>query len=85
MSKTKLVIEDNVPLPTKDSRGRSIYYPWRDMKIGTSVFIEANPNSKDGKKAISSARTSVSKFGRSNKMRFVAHLTATGLRIWRKT
>lgn len=85
MSKTKtpLTIQKGVPMPKTDKRGRPYYYPWRDMVVGDSVDIQADPSTDKGQKVIASARTSVSRFGDANRMKFRALSGPNGLTVWR--
>lgn len=38
MTKTKIHIEDNIPIPVRDTGGRYPVYPYRDLRVGQSFF-----------------------------------------------
>lgn len=80
---TPLKIQKGVPIPTKDRRGRPYFYPWRDMQVGDSVVISADPTTDTGLKAISSARTAASRYGAIHEMKFRALSNAKGITVWR--
>lgn len=64
---SEFVIEKGVPIPNGRSR-----YPFKDMEVGDSVYIEGKASSK-----ISGS------FGILRPKRFIARNEKTGVRVWR--
>ena len=67
-------IEKNVPM---EPRCR---YPFGDMKIGDSFFIERDNLPKSGRSAL---QTYSHLYGKRNKMRFAIRAQDDGFRCWR--
>lgn len=70
-------IEKGVPLPQTPKRGRPRIYPFRDMAVGDSVFVEGN------EVIIQRARDSAYRIGSLNAMSFYTEVNDNGVRIWR--
>jgi len=66
-------IDKNIPSPTEH---HSTKYPWMDMEIGDSIFVE-------GETGIGPAADSARHWGRNNKKRLCSRIEGTGVRIWR--
>lgn len=64
-------IESNVPFEDKSKNQK---YPWKDMQVGDSVFIEDNTHS---------ARCSAYSYGKRNGKEFRSRTENTGIRIFR--
>ena len=71
-----MIIETNVPVPTESGRGRRAIYPFGDMNVGDSVFIE-------GQAVGGSAYAAACQHGRLHGKKFTGRTVDGGLRIWR--
>lgn len=67
-------IDHDIPLP-----GRS-KYPWRDMELGDSIFIQ---HEGTGGRAANAASKYAKRTGRTITTRSVHEAGVTGVRIWR--
>jgi uncharacterized protein (DUF2249 family) len=66
-----ILIEKNIPIPS--TRGK---YPWGEMEVGDSIFIE-------GAKTSSRISTLTHSYGLSNKKKFTVRKVDGGVRVWR--
>ena len=67
-------IDKNVPIPPdRLSRGRK--YPWDELEVGDSFFVE-------GKK-FEPLRVSAAQIGKAKARKFIARQVDGGVRVWR--
>lgn len=71
-----MIIETNVPMPKANGKGRPAKYPFGEMDIGDSVFIE-------GQAVGGSAYLSAMQHARLHSKKFTGRTVEGGLRIWR--
>lgn len=75
----KFKIEDNIPLPESNRRGReslgAVSYPWHKMAVGDSFAI---PAAYEGR-----ARTAAGPINARGEKYFTIRKTETGIRCWR--
>lgn len=71
-------IDSDIPVPQKDSRpaGRKPKYPFREMKVGDSVFF-------DGATSSSNCAIAAHNHGRRHGSKFSVRAEGSGVRIWR--
>jgi hypothetical protein len=78
-------IEKDIPIPDgprnkkhadKKLGSKRIKYPFRDMQVGDSFFV-------DGESCEGKARSAATAFGRRWMVVFVCRKESTGIRIWR--
>jgi hypothetical protein len=69
-------VEKDVPMPDHIKRGARSRYPFRDMEVGDSVFIE-------GEGTNGNAYSAAQMHGRGAGKRFRGRQEGNGLRIWR--
>ena len=67
-------IESNIPLDIM--AGARPKYPWRNMKVGDSVFF-------DGQNSQGNASVAAKMFGRMNGVKFASRSVDGGVRVWR--
>lgn len=68
-------IENNVPIPDKGNSK----YPWLEMEVGDSFFVENPPKQKNGYP--STMATTATR--RLSPKKFVQRVVDNGLRVWR--
>lgn len=74
-------IEKNVPIPSgAGKRGRAPIYPFRQMEVGDSFFVESEVDSKV-QSTLTNAAFSISKSDAS--FRFSVRRVDGGYRVWR--
>ena len=68
-------IEKSVPMPSGPGKRGRMIYPWDEMDVGDSFFVDG----------VSSAAMSAcaSAFGRRNGKKFTCRKEGTGTRVWR--
>ena len=77
MSDKGLIVEDGVPMPDlHQGAGRPRIYPFADMKVGQSVFV-------DGGKLRGKEHGAARKHGQRHGKRFAVRTVDGGIRIWR--
>lgn len=78
---TNFQIEKNVPMP--EGRGRPSAYPWAEMQVNDSFFIEVDAASKTEvqNRTSASARMYRQKVG--NGFKVATRSVDGGLRVWR--
>ncbi len=69
---TKLIIENDIPIPLH----HSVRYPFGEMVVGDSIQIE-------GRKEFLTARNSASQWGKQYSQKFISRKNDDGGRIWR--
>lgn len=69
----KINIDKNVPIPEKV--GRECKYPWRQMEIGDSFFIEG--------KRTNNMCSLIAAAGKRIGRKFISRTIGNGVRIWR--
>jgi len=77
---TELQIENGIPIPTLNTRGRKGIYPFKKMEIGQSFFVESNGNILTTRSRVCAA------IGRAQKLlgwRFTYKSNSEGVRVWR--
>lgn len=67
-------IEKDVPLPSRNSTGRS-RYPWAEMEVGDSFFAADGVRSR----VAAAAQNHRRRYGR----RFAVRVEGDGVRVWR--
>ena len=65
-------LDKNIPLPQKTKRGSK--YPWGDMKVGDSFFVEGEPKGLYNSAKEYNIKITVRKWEEGNKK---------GMRVWR--
>lgn len=69
-------IEDGHPIPAaRQNNSRRAKYPWADLEIGQSFFVEGA--------ALRSMSSTASHAGRRNGKKFIARAAEGGVRVWR--
>jgi hypothetical protein len=68
-------IDKGILLPARSCKGRPAKYPWRQMDVGDSFFVEARKSSDFGG-AINHARKTTG-------YEFISRSVDGGLRVWR--
>ena len=71
-------VERGVPLPRQTPRVSKYRFPLGEMEIGDSFFVEA----KDGS-FLNSARSLISRYGKTFSRRFATRVRDNGFRVWR--
>lgn len=72
-----MYIEKNIEAPTPKG-GRNPVYPFREMEVGDSVFLEGQDMNKENKGYMSAWA-----YGRRSGKKFTGRVVEGGLRIWR--
>lgn len=67
-------VDKGLPIPGHNG-GRRAFYPWNNMNVGDSFFVQ---NIK-----IKSVTGAASSYGRNHGMRFTARTVEGGVRVWR--
>lgn len=70
-------IETGIPAPVRKGRGRPASYPFADMKVGDSFFVECD------EKKIQHIRVYASSSAKRLGFRFTVSKEAGGVRCWR--
>lgn len=68
-------IEKNVPLPDDNPRNKK--YPWGDMEVGDSVYLDSSHEPAH-------VRSAVSHYGKRTGKSFVTRKEGSGIRVWRE-
>lgn len=72
----KFKIEDGIAIPAeRQPRTRRAKYPWNELEVGQSFFVEGSSARSMGSTA--------SHAGRRLKRKFIARSTEGGVRVWR--
>lgn len=71
-----MIIESNIPAPKSQGRGRPPIYPFGDMDVGDSIFIESQHMG-------GSAYLAAMQHGRLHSKKFSGRSVEGGIRIWR--
>lgn len=71
-------IERGIPVP--QPRGGRAKYPWRDMQVGDSFYIEASSDKRRAQRAVSNCAVSA---GRRIGAKFSTRFVDGGIRVWR--
>lgn len=68
------VIEKGVPIPPSSGGGRKPKYPWREMKVGDSFFVEGEPIK---------LRNSLYPLATRHNIKLTIRTEGNGVRVWR--
>lgn len=72
-------IEKNIPIPNQGKRKRAVKYPYMQMGVGDSFFIECEHGKKNDNKISASAYIAAKKLG----VKFTKQKVEGGYRVWR--
>jgi len=72
---SEIKIESGIPIEATYATGRKSKYPWREMEVGDSFFIDGMP--------IKHASTRAWEAGRRAGRKFICRRQDNGVRIWR--
>ncbi len=75
---SKFVVDKDIPIPERMGSDRRRKYPWPDMEVGDSVFIESSELRE--RKAISGSAYG---YARDSKKKFTIRAVDGGFRVWR--
>lgn len=73
-------IETGVPIPSY-TRPTKYRFPLGEMEVGDSFFVEWPSSGRE--KFLATARSLISRFGRTYGMRFATRALDDGVRVWR--
>ena len=71
-----ITIDKNIPIPTNGTAGAPHKYPWRDMEVGDSFYVNG-PTRRDSLSQCSSRAARI--YGR----KFSIRKENCGFRVWR--
>ncbi len=77
-----MTIERGIPLPRK-TPGKPLKYPWRDMAVGSSIFIEGGEQARSAALSSASSRKRNLPEGFKLASRKAEKDGKKGFRIWR--
>ena len=80
----KIEIEDGIPMPKAKGRGREKLYPFDDLKVGQSFFVQfSGSNYACLNSCRASVKSIVSRNSRSSGKKFETRSVEDGVRVWR--
>jgi hypothetical protein len=71
-------LERGVPFPAQSLRVSKYKFPLGEMEIGDSFFVEVKTDS-----FLNSARSLISRYGKTFSRRFATRVVDNGFRVWR--
>jgi hypothetical protein len=71
-------IESGIPIPTS-MHGRPLTYPFQDIEVGQSMWVEGTGPLSVGSRMVTAARA----YGNRHNMKFCVRTIDGGHRIWR--
>lgn len=68
-------IDKNIPIPSKYSKGIKTKYPWRELEVGDSFFVENRTSTQ----MINTSKNTSKNSGH----KYVCRKEGNGCRVWR--